>query len=401
MAEVKAGKISQLLVSSSKKQANIDTALDSLFANAPPPASVKPVAAPKAVTPAPVSKPQEHDNAEKKRPKKPKKSKKQADKADKKPIKKAEVDVQAKAKQVRRKRHGIDDSDDEMEDAQEQPPAKKEKKNLLGRMPQDPNVLKRTLFIGNLNTKCITDKKVHNDLRALCHEYGKIKAIRFRSIAFAELLPRKLAFIRGKFHSDREVCNAYVEYMDEESAQKALQLNGTEFEDKHIRVDIASNDKAHDSKRSVFVGNLDFAAEEEELWKHFGSCGTVENVRIIRDAKTNLGKGFAYVQFADRASVSLALKLNGTEVNSRKLRVMRSNEKVLKAKQEAAEKEAAMNNILEGTRSVKGDKPSNKKRRTARSKSFAENRINSAKKPTSKPRESKPHKERPKQRKSA
>ncbi|KAJ2450946.1 Nucleolar protein 12 [Coemansia sp. RSA 2336] len=398
MADVKTGEISQLLVSGSKKQATIDTALDSLFANAPPPAPVKPVVAPKAAAPAPVSKPEENDSTEKKRPKKPKK---QADKADKRPIKKAEVDVHAKAKQERRKRHGIDDSDDEMEDAQEKPPAKKEKKNLLGRMPQDPNVLKRTLFIGNLSTKCITDKSVHSNLRVLCQTYGKIKAIRFRSIAFDELLPRKLAFIQGKFHSDRQVCNAYVEYMDEESAQKALQLNGTEFENKHIRVDIASNDKVHDSKRSVFVGNLDFAAEEEELWNHFGSCGTVENVRIIRDAKTNLGKGFAYVQFADRAAVSLALKLNGTEVNSRKLRVMRSNEKVLKAKQEAVEKEAAMNKILEGTRSVKGDKPTNKKRRTARSKSFAENRINSAKKPTSKPGESKPRKERSKPRKSA
>ncbi|KAJ2150064.1 Nucleolar protein 12 [Coemansia sp. RSA 1935] len=245
-------------------------------------------------------------------------------------------------------------------------------------MPQDPDAIKRTLFIGNLSIKSITDRDAHNELRALCKEYGVIKAIRFRSIAFAELLPRKLAFIRGKFHSDRQVCNAYVEYTEEESAKKALELNGTEFQDKHIRVDLANNDKEHDMKKSVFVGNLDFAAEEEDLWRHFGTCGTVSNVRIIRDSKTNLGKGFAYVQFSDRASVSLALKLNGTEVNSRKLRVQRASEQVPKGKKAVDAKAGSVTSVLEGTRSVKGDKPSNKKRRTARSRNFAENRLNTA-----------------------
>ncbi|KAJ2638733.1 Nucleolar protein 12, partial [Coemansia sp. RSA 1287] len=158
----------------------------------------------------------------------------------------------------------------------------------------------------------------------------------------------------------------------------ALELNGTEFQDKHIRVDLANNDKEHDMKKSVFVGNLDFAAEEEDLWRHFGTCGTVSNVRIIRDSKTNLGKGFAYVQFSDRASVSLALKLNGTEVNSRKLRVQRASEQVPKGKKAVDAKASSVTSVLEGTRSVKGDKPSNKKRRTARSRNFAENRLNTA-----------------------
>ncbi|PIA18667.1 RNA-binding domain-containing protein, partial [Coemansia reversa NRRL 1564] len=182
---------------------------------------------------------------------------------------------------------------------------------------------KRTLFIGNLTVQSITERKVHSELREMCKKYGKIKAVRFRSIAFAELLPRKIAFIRGKFHSERESCNAYVEFEEEESVKGALELNGTEFHERHIRVDTAVNDKTYDSKRSVFVGNLDFAAEEEPLWKHFSTCGAVENVRIIRDPKTNLGKGFAYVQFTERAPVSLALKLHGADIGGRKLRVQR------------------------------------------------------------------------------
>ena len=47
----------------------------------------------------------------------------------------------------------------------------------------------------------------------------------------------------------------------------------------------------------MFIGSLSFDAQEEKLWSHFESCGEIENVRVVRDSKTNVGKGFAYVQF--------------------------------------------------------------------------------------------------------
>ncbi|KAJ1848636.1 Nucleolar protein 12 [Coemansia sp. RSA 2703] len=214
----------------------------------------------------------------------------------------------------------------------------------------------------------------------MCTKYGKVKSIRFRSVAFSEMLPRKVAYITGKFHSQRDSCNAYVEFTSEEAAVKAVELNGAMFQEKHIRVDRADNSQGRDMKRTVFVGNLDFATQEEELWSHFGSCGEIENVRVVRDRKTNIGKGFAYVQFVDRTSVALALKLHDTELNSRKVRVERGSEKAIKEKQEAAaaaaapKKKASVTAILESTRSAKGDKPSTKKRRTARSKEFSDKR---------------------------
>jgi len=33
------------------------------------------------------------------------------------------------------------------------------------------------------------------------------------------------------------------------------------------------------------------------VWKHFEDCGTIDGVRLIRDKKTCLGKGFGYVTF--------------------------------------------------------------------------------------------------------
>ena len=47
----------------------------------------------------------------------------------------------------------------------------------------------------------------------------------------------------------------------------------------------------------MFVGNLPFDVQDEDIYTHFARCGEVEFVRIIRDKKTNIGKGFGYVQF--------------------------------------------------------------------------------------------------------
>lgn len=66
-----------------------------------------------------------------------------------------------------------------------------------------------------------------------------------------------------------------------------------------------------------------FDAQEEDLWDFFKDSGDIENVRIIRDRKTNLGKGFAYVTFQDRASVDVALRLHDTKMGTRKMRVVR------------------------------------------------------------------------------
>ena len=38
-------------------------------------------------------------------------------------------------------------------------------------------------------------------------------------------------------------------------------------------------------------------AENEDLREHFSDCGSIENVRIIRDKMSGMGKGFGYIKF--------------------------------------------------------------------------------------------------------
>ncbi|KAG0291965.1 Nucleolar protein 12 [Linnemannia gamsii] len=187
----------------------------------------------------------------------------------------------------------------------------------------DPERQARTAFVGNLAVTSMT-KGDFKKLKAAFAAFGPVESIRFRSIAFAELLPRKIAFITGKLHPERDVVNAYIVFKSKASVAKAVTaMNGQLFLNKHIRVDTLDGAKKHQPKKSVFVGNVAFDAQEEDLWNFFKDSGDIENVRIIRDRKTNLGKGFAYVTFQDRGSVDVALRLHDTKMGTRKMRVVR------------------------------------------------------------------------------
>ncbi|CAG8686350.1 1425_t:CDS:2, partial [Ambispora leptoticha] len=177
----------------------------------------------------------------------------------------------------------------------------------------------KTIFIGNLPVSVI-EKHDYRVLKKKFSEFGKIQSIRFRSIAFSELLPRKIAFKLGKLHPERDILNAYIVYQEKESAIKALTMNAQLFLGKHLRVD-----STYDRKRTIFIGALAFDAQEEQLWHHFKDCGEIESVRIVRDKKTNVGKGFAYVQFKERASAGLSLKLHLSKIGTRTIRVTRKH----------------------------------------------------------------------------
>ncbi|XP_021503404.1 RNA-binding protein 34 isoform X1 [Meriones unguiculatus] len=178
----------------------------------------------------------------------------------------------------------------------------------------------RTVFVGNLPVTCNKKK-----LKSFFKEYGQVESVRFRSVMPAEgTLSKKLATIKRKFHPDQKSINAYVVFKEESAAARALQRNGAQIaEGFRIRVDLASETSSRD-KRSVFVGNLPYKAEESALEEHFLDCGSIVAVRIVRNPLTGVGRGFGYVLFENTDAVHLALKLNNSELMGRKLRVMRS-----------------------------------------------------------------------------
>jgi len=95
-----------------------------------------------------------------------------------------------------------------------------------------------------------------------------------------------------------------------------------------------------DFKTTIFVGNLNFTAKEEELRKLFDECGKVDMVRIIRDRDTHRGKGIAYVKFATVEGFLNGLKKNKTMYMDRELRIKKAISKASEEKLKFKTKEA-------------------------------------------------------------
>lgn len=200
------------------------------------------------------------------------------------------------------------------------------------RKPRDPRE-SRTVFVGNIPSTC---SRKH--IKHLFKEYS-VEKVRLRSLRVPQdgSIPARVAKRTHRL-TEGSTFNAYVILSSETEAEKSLSLNGALIKGRHIRVDKITKgkeDRSQHCQRSVFVGNLPFTADEEELRQLFSECGEVESVRVIRDTKTGIGKGFGFVTFSDKTGVMFATKQNKKiELNERKLRVFRAkDEEALKQRQ--------------------------------------------------------------------
>lgn len=72
----------------------------------------------------------------------------------------------------------------------------------------------------------------------------------------------------------------------------------------------------------IYVGNLSYTTNEEDLRTLFAQAGTVKSVSLIRDRDTGRSKGFAFVEMETQAEAQKAVSLlNGVQVQERALTV--------------------------------------------------------------------------------
>jgi len=73
---------------------------------------------------------------------------------------------------------------------------------------------------------------------------------------------------------------------------------------------------------SIFVGNLPFRAEREDVVQLFAPFGEVVNCSLPLERDTGRKRGFAFIEMADEAIESKAIDgLQGTELMGRPLRI--------------------------------------------------------------------------------
>lgn len=79
---------------------------------------------------------------------------------------------------------------------------------------------------------------------------------------------------------------------------------------------------------NIFVSNLSFNIQDEDLRKHFSQYGTVASVKVIVDRVTNRSRGFGFVTMDDTNEAETAIReLNGFMLDDRSIKVNEARHK--------------------------------------------------------------------------
>jgi RNA recognition motif-containing protein len=85
---------------------------------------------------------------------------------------------------------------------------------------------------------------------------------------------------------------------------------------------------------NIYISNLSFAVQDEDLRSYFADYGEVTSAKVIMDKYTNRSKGFGFVEMSDDAAAQKAIaELDGAMVDGRAIRVS-----VAKPKEERPER---------------------------------------------------------------
>jgi len=73
---------------------------------------------------------------------------------------------------------------------------------------------------------------------------------------------------------------------------------------------------------NIYVGNLDYKVNENDLESLFSEYGTVNSVKIISDKYDGRSKGFGFVEMENNDEANKAVSgLNGSSLRSRDITV--------------------------------------------------------------------------------
>ena len=73
---------------------------------------------------------------------------------------------------------------------------------------------------------------------------------------------------------------------------------------------------------NLYVGNLPFSTNSDDLERLFGEHGSVSSAQVIMDRDTGRSRGFGFVTFTDEEAADKAVSaMNGFQLDGRPIRV--------------------------------------------------------------------------------
>lgn len=84
---------------------------------------------------------------------------------------------------------------------------------------------------------------------------------------------------------------------------------------------------------NIYVSNLSFNIQDEDLREFFASYGEVTSAKIITDRESGRSRGFGFVEMSDDAASKKAIaELDGATIDGRTIKVMEAKPKESKPK---------------------------------------------------------------------
>ncbi|KAH9571213.1 hypothetical protein CY35_02G082400 [Sphagnum magellanicum] len=225
---------------------------------------------------------------------------------DEKPVKKVVKSVTHPAPKIQ------DDEDEEDEDDEEDVKTKtptKVKASGVGGT--------KTIFVKNIAWSVDEDT-----ISEFFHDVGEVADVRL-----------------AKDENGRSKGYGHIEFETEEEAKKAVLKSGETLEGRDLFIDLAKERGASvpnagtprtGSGKTAFIKGFNKNDDEDNirsgLTEFFSECGDIATVRIPTDRETGQIKGFAYIEFKTKDSLSKALDLNGTDYAGQSLVVDEAGE---------------------------------------------------------------------------
>ncbi|KAL2871862.1 putative RNA splicing factor (Pad-1) [Aspergillus lucknowensis] len=183
-------------------------------------------------------------------------------------------------------------------------------------------------------------------------------------IAFFEKIgPVKEAQIVKDRVSGRSKGVGYVEFKDESSVAPAIQLTGQKLLGIPIIAQLTEAEKNRQARNSeanagnkhaapfhrLYVGNIHFSIDENDLQSVFEPFGELEFVQLQKD-ETGRSRGYGFVQFRDPNQARDALeKMNGYDLGGRAIRVGLGNDKFTPENTQRTQSQGANQHNFQGS----------------------------------------------------
>jgi RNA recognition motif-containing protein len=96
----------------------------------------------------------------------------------------------------------------------------------------------------------------------------------------------------------------FVEFETEQQALDALELNGTSYKGKEVRLNWATNSQ---NEYSIFVGDLPKHFYDEQLHALFQEYASIKNARVLYDTN-GVSRGYGFVRFGSQEDQQKAIQ---------------------------------------------------------------------------------------------